>query len=109
MLLNFTAGDEYVAVCGACEQEAYLWPSEEDGRLQAFSEDPVFEPLQTAHEITPANLFVEEAHKILYERAEQLGDSTFLNQLPFLAGEMNCPSCGASVQVWPGLLSSFEG
>jgi hypothetical protein len=109
MLLNFTAGDEYVAVCGACEQEAYLWPSEEDGHIQAFAEDPVFEPLQTAHEITPADLFVEEEHKLLAERAEQLGDSSFLNQLPYLAGEMKCPSCGASMQVWPGLLSSFGG
>lgn len=107
MFLNFTAGDEYVAVCGACDQEAYLWPSGGDGRIQAFAEDPVFEPLQAAHEVTPVEAFVEAEHQILAERADQLGDSSFLNQLPYLAGEMNCPSCGARMQVWPSLLSTF--
>ncbi len=109
LFLNFTAGDEYVAVCEACEQEAYLWPNEETGRIQAFAEDPVFEPLQTAHEVTPVEAFVEAEHRILAERAEQLSYSSFLNQLPYLAGEMNCPSCGDRMQVWPGLLSSFGG
>lgn len=109
MFLNFTAGDEYVAVCGVCNQEAYLWPSGEGGRIQAFAEDPVFEPLQAAHEVTPVEAFVEAEHQILAERADQLGDSSFLNQLPYLAGEMNCPSCGARMQVWPSFLSTFGG
>ncbi len=60
------------------EQEAYLWPSGEGRRMQAFAEDPVFEPLQAAHAVTPVETFIEAEHRVLAERAEQLFENESL-------------------------------
>lgn len=108
MLLTFSSADEYVAVCSACDEEMYLWPSEDNvGILQAYQEDPVFHTSQPPHLIVPVVSFVDEEVQALAEQATAIGEQTLAQQLHYLAGETNCPSCKEKVAIWPALLSTF--
>ncbi len=109
MLMTFSSGDEYVAVCPACEQDVYLWPNGEGGRIQAFAEDPVFEEEQEAYEVVPTAKFADADQKTLAKHAAAIGEHGLARDLPYLAGEANCPSCGKHMQIWPALLSTFSG
>lgn len=109
MLMTFINGDEYVAVCPACEEDVFIWPNEDHPAeiLQAYEDDPVFSTDQQAHAIVPATSFADEEIRTLAEQAEAIGDQTLARHLPFLAGETLCPSCREKISVWPSLLSTF--
>lgn len=108
MLMTFSNGDEYVAVCPACKEDVYVWPNEENtGILQAYEKDPVFHTEQEPYVIVPVALFVDEEVRVLAERATAIGEQTLARHLHYLAGETVCPSCRENISVWPSLLSTF--
>lgn len=108
MLLTFSNGDEYVAVCSACEEDVFIWPNENHaGILQAYEHDPVFHTGQESQLIVPAASFAEEEVRALAERAAAIGEQTLAGQMHYLAGETTCPSCRERMSVWPSLLSTF--
>jgi len=108
MLMTFSEGDEYVAVCPACEEDVYFWPGEGDaGILQAYEQDPVFHTGQEPQAIIPVTSFADEEVHALAERAEAIGEQTLAQQLRYLAGETACPSCRENLSVWPSLLRTF--
>lgn len=107
MLMTFSEGDDYVAVCPACEQDVFIWPNEDcAGILQAYERDPVFHTGQEPHVIVPVTSFVDEEIRTLAERAASIGEQTLAGHLPYLAGETLCPSCREKISVWPSLLST---
>jgi len=108
MLLTFTAGDEYIAVCQECNQEVYLWPNEEDGHIQAFAQDPVFEEEQQAQIVIPASQYLDADQAMLADQVMAIGEHGLARHLPYLAGETNCPSCGVNIPIWQALLSIFD-
>jgi len=112
MLMTFTSGDEYVAVCPACENDVFIWPHEDHSTgieiLQAYEEDPVFHTDQESHVIIPVTSFVDEEIRTLAECAEAIGEQALLRHLYYLAGETLCPSCREKISIWPSLLSSFS-
>lgn len=108
MLLTFTAGDEYIAVCLECNQEVYLWPNEENGHIQAFAQDPVFEEEQQAQIVIPASQYLDEDQAILADQVMAIGEHGLARHLPYLAGVTNCPSCGVNTPIWQALLSIFD-
>ncbi|MGI2294206.1 hypothetical protein [Paenibacillus sp. GXUN7292] len=109
MLMTFSNGDEYVAVCPACEEDVYIWPKEDqEGILQAYEDDPVFNSDQEPQKINPAASFADEEVQALAERAASIGDRTLAEQLHYLAGDTLCPSCSENISVWPSLLSTFS-
>lgn len=108
MLMTFSNGDEYVAVCPACEEDVFIWPNEDHaGILQVYEQDPVFHTGQESHLIVPAASFVDEEVRALAERAAAVGEQTLAGHLHYLAGETLCPSCREKISVWPSLLSTF--
>jgi len=108
MLMTFSEGDEYVAVCPACEEDVYLWPIEDQaGILQAYEHDPVFHTGQEPQVIVPVTSFADEEVRTLAERAAAIGEQTLTEHLHYLAGETICPSCSEKLSVWPSLLSTF--
>jgi hypothetical protein len=108
MLMTFTNGDEYVAVCPACEEDVFIWPNEEHaGILQAYEQDPVFHTGQEPHLIVPAASFADEEVRALAERAAAIGEQTLAGHLHYLAGDTVCPSCREKISVWPSLLSAY--
>ena len=108
MLMTFSSGDEYVAVCPACGEDVFIWPNEDDaGLLQAYEQDPVFHTGQESHLIVPAASFADEEVRALAERAAAIGEQTLAGHLHYLAGETLCPSCREKISVWPSLLSTF--
>lgn len=108
MLMTFTEGDEYVAVCPACGEDVYIWPGEGDAEiLQAYEQDPVFHTGQEPQAIIPVTLFADEEVHALAERAEAIGEQMLAQQLRYLAGDTTCPSCRENMSVWPALLSTF--
>jgi len=112
MLMTFTSGDEYVAVCPACENDVFIWPHEDHSVgieiLQAYEEDPVFHTDQESHAIIPVTSFADEEIRTLAERAELIGEQALVRHLYYLAGETLCPSCREKISVWPSLLSTFS-
>jgi len=112
MLMTFTSGDEYVAVCPACENDVFIWPHEDHSAgteiLQAYEQDPVFHTDQQPHVIIPVTSFADEEIRTLAERAEAIGEQALVRQLYYLAGETLCPSCREKISVWPSLLSTFS-
>ncbi|MFF2889298.1 hypothetical protein [Paenibacillus sp. NPDC057967] len=110
MLMTFSEGDEYVAVCPACEEDVYIWPVEDhSGILQAYAEDPVFQAGQEPQRLVPVTSFADEEVQALAERAEAIGEQTLAEHLHYLAGETTCPSCRENISVWPSLLRTFTG
>ncbi|MFC5401174.1 hypothetical protein [Cohnella soli] len=108
MLMTFDNGDEYVAVCPACEEDVFIWPNEDHaGILQAYAHDPVFHTEQESQLIVPAASFADEEARTLAERAAAIGEQTLAGQMHYLAGETVCPSCREKISVWPSLLSTF--
>ncbi|WP_256757658.1 hypothetical protein [Cohnella sp. WQ 127256] len=109
MLMTFNIGDEYVAVCPACEKDVFIWPSEDNHAeiLQAYEHDPVSHTGQEAHAIVPVTSFADEEIRTLAEQAEAIGEQILARHLPYLAGETLCPSCRERISVWPSLLSTF--
>ncbi|SCW65884.1 hypothetical protein SAMN04487970_102552 [Paenibacillus tianmuensis] len=108
MLMTFIHGDEYVAVCPACEEDIFIWPNEENAEiLQAYEHDPVSHTGQESHGIVPATSFADEEIRTLAERAEAIEEQTLAGHLHYLAGETLCPSCRERISVWPSLLSTF--
>ncbi|RJX37095.1 hypothetical protein D3P09_24600 [Paenibacillus pinisoli] len=108
MLMTFSEGDEYVAVCPSCEEEVYIWPGEDDaGILQAYEQDPVFHDGQEPQAIIPVTSFADEEVQALAERAEAIGEQTLARQLRYLAGDTTCPSCQENISVWSALLNTF--
>lgn len=94
MLMTFSEGDEYVAVCPACEEDVYIWPNEDHaGILQAYEHDPVFHAGQEPQVIVPVTSFADEEVRTLAERAAAIGEQTLAKHLHYLAGETLCPSC----------------
>ncbi|WP_028546442.1 hypothetical protein [Paenibacillus taiwanensis] len=112
MLMTFINGDEYVAVCPACESDVFMWPQEDDfaenGILYAYEQDPAFHTDQQSHVIVPVTSFVDEEIRTLAERAEAIGEPILVSHLYYLAGETLCPSCREKISVWPSLLSTFS-
>jgi len=108
MLMTFVSGDEYIAVCQECKQDVYLWPSEEDDCIQAFAQDPVFEEEQEAHIVIPASQFSDADQAVLADQVMAIGEPGLARDLPYLAGETNCPSCGVHMPIWLALLSLFD-
>ncbi len=108
MLMTFSNGDEYVAVCPTCEEDVFIWPNEDHaGILQAYEQDPVFNTDQESHLIIPAASFADEDVRELAERAEVIGEQTLAAHLRYLAGETECPYCHEKISVWPSLLRTF--
>ncbi|GLI07823.1 hypothetical protein YDYSG_38530 [Paenibacillus tyrfis] len=108
MLMTFIHGDEYVAVCPACEEDVFVWPNEDNTEiLQAYEHDPVFHTGQESHVIVPATLFEDEEIRTLMERVEAIGEQSLAGHLHYLAGETSCPSCREKISIWPSLLSTF--
>ncbi|WP_342553880.1 hypothetical protein [Paenibacillus sp. FSL R7-0652] len=108
MLMTFTEGDEYVAVCTACENEVYIWPDEDHTvPLRAYEDDPVFHTDQEAVVIQPASSLADEAAQALAERAGRIGEQKLTAHLPYLAGKTVCPACRENLSVWPALLGTF--
>ncbi|WP_010501897.1 hypothetical protein [Paenibacillus elgii] len=108
MLMTFIHGDEYVAVCPACEEDVFLWPKEDNTKiLQAYEHDPLFHTGQESRVIVPATSLVDEEIRALAERAEAIGEPTLAGHLHYLAGETSCPSCRERISIWPSLLSTF--
>jgi Zn ribbon nucleic-acid-binding protein len=108
MLMTFTEGDEYVAVCPACENEVYIWPDEDHAvPLRAYEDDPVFHTGQEAVVIQPASSLADEAAQALAERAGRIGEQKLTAHLPYLAGKTVCPACRENLSVWPALLGTF--
>lgn len=108
MLMTFSNGDEYVAVCPSCKVDVYIWPNEENSEiLLAYEQDPVFHPDQEPYVIAPVALFVDEEVRLLAERATAIGEQTLARHLHYLAGETVCPSCRENISVWSSLLSTF--
>ncbi|GBF73694.1 hypothetical protein PA598K_02004 [Paenibacillus sp. 598K] len=109
ILLTFVQGDEYVGVCPSCEEEIYIWPVADDTAvLQAFASDPVFEPEQEPQPIVPDPSCGEAETRVLAERAAVIGERTWTDHLPYLAGMASCPSCSEQVRLWPAIQSTFE-
>ncbi|TQR46434.1 hypothetical protein [Paenibacillus popilliae] len=112
MLMTFINGDEYVAVCPACENDVYIWPhvdhSVEIEILQAYEQDPVFHTDQESYVIVPVTSFEDVEIRTLAELAEAIGEQTLTRHLYYLAGETLCPSCREKISVWPSLLSTFS-
>lgn len=111
MLITFSEGEEYIATCQACEADLYLWPNESNSELLVYKDDPTFHgteqpiSIQVCH---PERDTVEDARlRTLYQQTAAIQERTLLTQLPFLAGETDCPACGAKVQIWPGVLHGF--
>ncbi|MCP1308527.1 hypothetical protein [Paenibacillus tyrfis] len=108
MLMTFINGDEYVAVCPACEEDVFVWPNEDNTEiLQAYEHDPVFHTGQESHVIVPATSLADEEIRTLAERAEAIGEQSLAGHLHYLAGETSCPSCREKISIWPSLLSTF--
>ncbi|BFH64174.1 hypothetical protein [Paenibacillus azoreducens] len=108
MLLTFINGDEYVAVCPACEEDVFIWPNEQNPEiLQAYEHDPVFHTGQESQVIFPAASFADEEIRMIAERAEAIGEQSLARHLHYLAGETLCPSCHEKISVWPSLLNTF--
>lgn len=109
MLLTFIIGDEYTAVCPACQEDVFIWPDAENsaGTLQVYGQDPVFHEDQEAYAIVPAAAFADEEARILAERAAAIGERELAGHLPYLAGTASCPHCGQEMALWPALLSTF--
>ncbi|WP_042198089.1 hypothetical protein [Paenibacillus camerounensis] len=109
MLMTFINGDEYVAVCPACEEDLFIWPNGESPVeiLQVYRHDPVFHTGQEAYTIVPAESFADEEVQILAEQSEALGEQILVSHLPYLAGETLCPGCRGRISLWPSLLSTF--
>ncbi|MBW5466906.1 hypothetical protein GPJ61_03315 [Brevibacillus formosus] len=105
MLLTFSAGDEYVTVCPSCDQSIYLWPVEEEEILFAYEDDPVSHGTAKRFSIVPKrpDMTNDSGLQRLYQRALEIRDKKLLAHLPYLAGELNCCSCDAPIQVWSGL------
>lgn len=105
MLLTFSEGDEYVTVCPTCEQTLYIWPDEEEEVLYGYEEDPVFHDKGKRLSIIAKrpDMSNDSGLQGLYQRALAIGDRKLLAHLPYLAGELNCCSCGTPIQVWKGL------
>ncbi|MGE7694465.1 hypothetical protein ACQKNC_10130 [Lysinibacillus sp. NPDC094177] len=100
MLMTFVTGDEYIAICPHCKEVVYLW----EGATQAFVQDPVFDKEQKAHKVIPASKFSDIEQIVLAEQAAMIGEHELVHDLPYLAGEVNCPSCSVNIQIWSALL-----
>ncbi|MBE1446765.1 hypothetical protein [Paenibacillus sp. OAS669] len=110
MLTVFPDGEEYVLGCPACGEDVYLWPdAQQSGPLLLYKEDPVFAPKKEGLriEVRPSETIEELNWKHLYLQAKRIEDEAFLAQLPWLAGESDCPHCGVPLRLWPALLHMF--
>lgn len=108
MLMTFVSGDEYIAVCPECRQDVYLWPNEEGECIQAFAQDPVFEEEQEVHIVIPVSNFSDADQAVLADQVTTIGEHGLARDLPYLAGETNCPSCGVNMPIWLAMLSIFD-
>ncbi|MED3803499.1 hypothetical protein P4562_16350 [Lysinibacillus xylanilyticus] len=100
MLMMFVTGEEYIAICPHCKEDVYLW----EGATQAFVQDPVLDKEQEAHKVVPASKFSDMEQMVLAEQAAVIGEHELVHDLPYLAGEVNCPSCSVNIQIWSALL-----
>ncbi|MFF2176198.1 hypothetical protein ACFVT8_07045 [Lysinibacillus sp. NPDC058147] len=100
MLMMFVTGEEYIAICPHCKEDVYLW----EGATKAFVQDPVFDKEQEAHKVVPASKFSDMEQMVLAEQAAVIGEHELVHDLPYLAGEVNCPSCSVNIQIWSALL-----
>lgn len=100
ILMMFVSGEEYIAICPYCKEDVYLW----EGATQAFVQDPVFDKEQEAHKVVPALKFSDMEQMVLAEQAAVIGEHELVHDLPYLAGEVNCPSCSVNIQIWSALL-----
>lgn len=105
ILMTFV--DEYIVVCPMCKQEAYLWPNDRHGCIEAFAQDPVFEEEQEAHPVIPIDEFLDVEQAMLSERVAMIDEKELTRDLPYLAGEVDCPSCGTKIEIWRALLEHF--
>ena len=108
MLLTFVSGDEYIAVCQECKQDVYLWPNGEGECIQAFAQDPVFEEEQEAHIVIPVSKFSDADQVVLADQVTAIGEHGLTRDLPYLAGDTKCPSCGMHLPIWLAMLSIFD-
>ncbi|WP_107838122.1 hypothetical protein [Metasolibacillus meyeri] len=105
MLMTFV--DEYIVACPLCKQESYLWPNDKHRCIEAFAQDPIFEEGQKAYPVIPIAKFLDVEQVILSERVIMIDEKRLARDLPYLAGEVNCPSCGMDIQIWRALLEHF--
>lgn len=107
VLATFSEGDEYVATCLSCNEEIYLWPTDDGAGLVAYREDPVFHTEQHAHKATPAEPITDPELALLQQQSALIEESKLIRHLPYLAGHALCPSCGDSTPIWPGLTAMY--
>lgn len=108
VLITFSEGDEYVASCLSCGEDIYIWPSPEDDKLLAYRSDPVFHAEQESISITPSQAIRDNELVVLQQLCSDIGESRLMRHIPYLAGQVSCPSCGASCQIWPGLTNMYK-
>ncbi|WP_138751360.1 hypothetical protein [Paenibacillus sinopodophylli] len=108
VLTTFNEGDEYVASCLSCGEDIYIWPSPEDDRLLAYRNDPVFHTEQESVVITPSEAIKDNELAVLQQLCSNIGESRLMRHIPYLAGQVSCPSCGASSLIWPGLTNMYK-
>jgi hypothetical protein len=110
MLLAYPGGEEYMLACPDCDEDMYIWPNEFNAaQLIVFKDDPVSTENEDALDIEKKqpNLVKENDWQFLYRQAGLIEDQTMLDHLPYLAGDTECPHCGAHLSIWPELLRNF--
>lgn len=102
--------DEYVCVCPHCNSEVFVW--NEEGILQVYANDPVFEKEQEKYAVTPVTINLDDwdgsynrasAHYWLMDMAQRYEMTDYAALLPQLFGMVECPHCQQPFELMPAL------
>lgn len=109
LFVTYSGNDEYMAVCMHCEQEHYLW--REEGRLNLYKSDPVFNKKQPSYSINLA--YTTNDHQLLadfqwlHKMSNLLGIASLHSLLPYFFGSFECPKCACENEVFKAILNSI--
>jgi len=110
VLWKYSDNEEYVCVCPECEEEFFLW--ENNGKLDLYTEDPVFEKDQKKYPVQPAGLNKTDYSKEIipsknYEWLSYYIDKLNIESLKvtinYLFGTVVCPCCETKFKVFENL------
>lgn len=109
LFVTYSDNNDYMAVCTYCEREHYLW--NEEGKLNVYKSDPVFNKEQPSYSINLA--YTTNDRQLLadvqwlYKMSNLLGIASLQSLLPYFRGSFECVECAGEHEVFKAILNAI--